>query len=415
MAAAVTKQTSLTGTIGLSPTEAYSQLRDAGAVAWDPEVNAWIASSYDACREVFTRDNEAFRHQYQEFRGTPLGDLLGARHLAILSGPDHTRLHQWFLRLFSPKTVDGWRETIIRPVINERIDRFVVRGSAELFSELANPLPPTVIASIMGLPTDDAWILRIKHLISTVFAGFPESFAATEGSLDGIFDSPRFKASMAAAAEAVGMLRPFIEERRSGEGSDPISLLWRDGREMFADWDVADVTALCRQMFSAGSDTTSQGLAAAFRLLLDHPMLVEEIHTGNDRTVAAIVEEALRLHGPTVFRGRVANCPVELGGASIKTNDVVIAHQAAANRDPNHYEHADEIDLERKAPRDHMAFVFGPRTCVGAALARAELQEALRLVAQRLPGLRWDPQAEIPALVTTSIRRDKNLPVVFDV
>lgn len=408
-------EASLTATVGQAPAEAYEQLREAGEVVWDPSVQAWIVTSYDACRAVFMQDNQAFRHQYQEYKGTPLGDLLGARHLAILSGNEHKQLHTWFLRTLSAKAVDGWRETIIRPIINARIDRFITRGHAELFEEMANPLPPTVMASLMGLPTDDAWIVKIKGHLSEVFKGFPESFAATEGSREAMFSSPRFQHAIANAQQVIEMLRPYIEARESGDGDDPISMLWRDGRAMFPDWGIKDMIALSRQMFSAGSDTTSQGLASAFRLLLDHPMLVQEIHGGNPRTVVAIVEEALRLNPPSVFRERIANCPASVAGVTMDEGDAVVVHQAAANRDPKHYEHPNEVDLARKTPGDHMAFIFGPRTCVGAALARAELQEAVRIVAERLPGLRWDPDAPVPPLLTTGIRTEKHLPVVFDV
>src|SRR6185503_17388446 len=113
----------------------------------------------------------------------------------------------------------------------------------------------------------------------------------------------------------------------------------------------------------------------ALHHLMREPHLQVELRDGDVETVERFSEEVLRLYGAVQFRPRMANADTELAGARIRKDDVLISLHACANVDEARYERPLEVDLCRSVPRDHIALGFGPRFCVGAALARAEIEE----------------------------------------
>jgi cytochrome P450 len=112
--------------------------------------------------------------------------------------------------------------------------------------------------------------------------------------------------------------------------------------------------------------------------------------------VPRFVEEVLRLNGSVQFRPRLVTADTELAGTPLKKGDMVVAFLLAANRDPGHYECPHAVDLDRKVPTDHIAFNYGNRICLGAALARAELRTAITQALDKFPHLELDPDAEPP-------------------
>lgn len=192
-----------------------------------------------------------------------------------------------------------------------------------------------------------------------------------------------------------------------------ISRLRRDGPGLVPGWDTPDMLSNIRHMLFAGSGTTTHALASTLYLLLTEPGLDEAVRAGGDKAVRTLVEESLRLHGPVHYRSRRANRDFELGGATVRADDPIISVQSAANRDPARYQNPAAVDLGRPNPRDQIAFNYGPRTCVGANLARMEVQETVRAVLERLPGLRLDPDAAPPRLGGLQLRDFRPLNVLF--
>jgi len=148
--------------------------------------------------------------------------------------------------------------------------------------------------------------------------------------------------------------------------------------------------------------------------LLDRRAIrLAESAADRDEAIRRFVEEALRLFGAVHFRPRVANQDVELAGEAIKKDDHLLCVNLSANRDPARYGCPHAVKMDRASPRDHLAFHSGPRTCIGAALARAELQEAVRAVLDRLPDLRPDPSAEPPTFKGFLMRSYRPLHALF--
>lgn len=385
----------------------YDAKRAEAEVQWDDSMNAWLVLSYRACKELERNDDKLFRHAYLDMDSDLYVEIEGGpRNLLFLPDEDHQPIHRLLLRMLNPNSVEEHREQLIRPLVHRLIDRFAARGTAELVSEFAERLPVRVIAALMDLPyLDDEWIEECKHNMDEI-AVFLEAHTTTDEELS--------RRAITASNRLNEMLMPVIDERRNGEANDLISRLWREGPNALDGWDEIDMRANIRVLFFGGSDTTSHVLANSFYLLMTQPELVDEIRERGDDGVKRFVEEALRMFGAVHFRPRVANQDIELGGAQVSKDDHLLAVNLAANRDPSRYECPHQVRFDRQSPRDHLAFHSGPRTCVGAALARVELQEAIKAFTERLGDMRLDPDApEKPSFQGFLMRSYRPLHAVF--
>jgi cytochrome P450 len=371
------------------PFRFYERMRAAGPVTWDESMDSWLVTSHAACKEVQLGEEQAYRHAYLDMGSDVFVEVEGGpRNLLFLPGEDHQRVHRLLLRLLNPNEVEAHREALVRPLVHSLMDQFAPTGSAELVDEFAELLPVRVIAALMDLPyRDEEWIRSCKHCMEEI-AVFLEAFA--------VDDDDVVRRATAASNVMNGLLMPYINARRDGDGDDLISRLWRGGAEALDGWDEIDMRANVRIIFFGGSDTTTHVLANAFYVLMTDRALAASVRDGGPEAINRFVEEALRLYGAIHFRPRVANHDVELAGCPISADERLLTVNMAANRDPDHYPSPDDVRLDRATPRDHLAFHSGPRTCIGAALARVELQESIAAFLERFPDARLDPGAEPP-------------------
>jgi cytochrome P450 len=384
----------LTTTKNSEPFDYFDELRSTEPVHWDEAMQAWVVTDYALAKGVMREDKKSFRH--------PFADMMTEAMIAIEGGPrarnfqhgeTHSRMHRWLLSQFNPRNVDGWRSTIIRPVLDELISRFAADGRVELMSQLADPFPVRVIAAVMDLPwRDDAWIAECKRLMDAKLEYL---------QFQGQQEDPELAArTIEAMNEFNDLVRPYVDARRDATGTDFISETWRAGTSLIPDWNEVDTLGMVTGMFFAGSDTSMHTIANAFHVLGQDEGLKARLREEGPKTIELFTEEILRLHGAVQFRLRRANEDVEVGGVQIKKDETVLNLHAAANRDPKVWgkcPHA--VDLDREGPlrpRDHLAFSFGPRTCAGAALARAEIQEAVAAMLRWFPDLTMDESPDLP-------------------
>ena len=407
-------------TVDVEPWDYYEGVRTAGDVVWDETLQAWLVSSYDLIKEVGRRDDDDFVLSYviDERRPAPMGLSpeewryfigLGAKHFIVTdAGEPHERQHRWWMHAFTPRVLRQWQESLFRPICHRQIDAFAADGRADLVTQYANRVAPRVIASMMGLPhDDDGWL---KHMDSL----FVPRLALKQRIAESTVERELVDRALAATRELEEMLRPYVRARRNRAGDDLISMVWRDAEQLFGeDWDELDVLGLVTAVWEGGSGTTMYSTANGLYLLLTRPDLREQVEAGAPKAVPNLIEEALRLYGPVFMRPRIAVRDVELGGVSIRRGEQVVLLLVSGSRDPDHYAHAPEPDLARKAPRDHLAFMFGPRTCPGQALGRVELEEIVAALLDRLPSMRLDPEAEPPVFRGLLTRRWLPLNVVF--
>jgi cytochrome P450 len=397
---------------GVEPWDFYEELRGGASAAWDESMQAYVVPSYSLSRQVALDSENWAKVQHGvahvEIDDQTYRELLagpgGERHIWLLEGEDYRRMHGWWMRLLAPSVAEGSRAHI-RQIVDLQLDRLVDRGRADMEAEFCGRVPSRVIASVMGLPwQDDAWIDRVMAKLTDAF-GFVSSLSVTQETID---------RSLSAGRELAAQLEPIALQRRSGEGEDLISRFWAEGPQIFADWHVGDVVTGIRHMFATASDTTAAAIANALYVLLTHgESLVDEVRHGGSRAIMRFVEETLRMVGVVHFEPRRAERDMMLGDTLVTAGQTVVILLGAAGRDEAKYRCPRQIDLERASPRDHLAFGAGSRSCVGRALARVEIQEAIAAVLERLPDLRFDPSAPKPECQGFMMRRYAPLGVLF--
>ena len=221
---------SLRSTEGAEPFGYFDQLRAHEPVHWDSGMNAWVVTSYDLARQVMRQDEKAFRHPFSDMK-TPamVATQGGPRGRNFQHGETHGRMHRWILRQFHPRLIPAWRTELIRPIADELIGRFSGAGHADLVTALANPLPVRVIAAMLELPwRDDDWIAHCRRLMDE-----KDAYLQSQGQAE---DPELARQTIRAMEELNDLLRPFVRDRRSGQGTDFISQCWQAGPDMLPDW-----------------------------------------------------------------------------------------------------------------------------------------------------------------------------------
>jgi len=396
-------------TVDRDPFAFYEAVRTRGDIVWDDEMQAWLATSYDAAKQVMRNDKVLFRHPYKDMLEHVPGllEVEGPRNKNFLHGDEHTPFHRWFLHRFSPTAVDLWRDSLLVPIADRLIDEFAPAGRAELVDDFADRFSIRVIAGVMGLPwQDDAWLAHAKELLDA-----KQRFLDAHGNDP---DGTVTATAITAAKDLAELLMPFIDARCDGAENDLISIMWRDGNSLRPDWCEEDIVSNVTHLFFAGTDTTTHAIANAFHAMLTTLGLPDQLRSGGRPAIERYAEETLRLWGSPHFRPRIANVDTEICGVPIAAGETVVVLIVGANHDEQRFACPHEIQFDRKAPRDHLSFSFGPQSCGGAALARAEIQEAVARVLERLPNMRLDAQAEPPAYTGFLLRSFRPLHVLFD-
>lgn len=398
------RTTSFNDIDGVDPYPFYEAVRAQGPVVWDEGAKAWLITGYAECRQI-ELDEKEFRHPYADASDNLIEIKGGRRNVTILQGEEHKAMHAFLLRMFSPRLIEQYRQHNICPVIDLLLDRIMPQGKADLVDQFGMQFPPRVLMSLFAMDWhDEPLVRRVYDLHADVLA-----WVGQQNRGDALTGRAR-----AAAREINEILMPYLIARKAAPGEDLISRVWQEGPNALADFSDADALATTREMFLAGTDTTVHALSNAIYLLLTDAELMARLRAERGKPLATFVEEVLRLYGSVQYRFRLANQDSVISGVPVRKDDALILINAAANRDPARYGCPAHVDLERKSAKDHLAFNAGPRTCIGAALARAEMIDAINALFDRTENLRLDPDAEPPRFRFHYIRSFAPLNVLFD-
>jgi len=325
-------------------------------------------------------------------------ELTGRQQRSILAmeGPDHARLRRLVAPAFTPRAADRLRP-FMREVVDGLVDAVVDQGRCELVDDVCEPYPIPIICELLGAPQSD-WKL-FSQWATDIFRIFNNDVAN---------DLPRIKAAMAELDEYV---RAMIDERRTHPTDDLLSNMIaaeEQGDRLSTD----ELVMMTEAVLMAGTDTTRNQLACSVALLAEHPD--QWAMLGDDPELAPrAVEETMRYLGAVRGTARLAAEDIELKGVVFPTGTLVATSLAAANFDADVWPDPHRFDITRQpsgAPQ--MTFGSGIHFCLGASLARAELAEALPLLARRMPDLALDGSIEWkPA--TVGIWGPSRLPLRF--
>ena len=355
----------------------------------------WLVSGYENVRQMITDPRFSRARAVAPDRTRQGFEMFAAGSINGMDPPEHTRLRKLVASAFTARRVAAMRPRVAS-IVGELLDALLSRPRpADLVSGFSLPLPAQVICEMLGVPAEDT-----------------EHFHAWSDTVLGDWqrDSDEI---MTALIELYGYFGRLIALKRSQPTNDLMSALItaRDDADRLSE---DELTVLCCTLLIGGHETTANQINLSLLLLLDHPAELAKLRT-DPSLIPGAVEELLRfsrLGG--LAPARVTTEDVHLGGVTIPAGEEVIPLFASANRDPSVFRDPERFDVSRDAAH-HLSFGAGVHHCVGAQLARVELQEAFCGLIGRLPGLRLAvPASELQFKPGMAIHSLRELPVLWD-
>jgi len=332
-------------------------------------------------------------------------EMMGITDPAILNRPPsilaaegdvHTRLRRLVAKAFSPRSADRLRP-FMREVVNELIDPVAATGRADIAVDICEPYPIPIICELFGAPQEDLQLF--SDWATDIFRIFNNNLAEDKAAI------------IRAQDELDTYIGDLIERRRSTPSDDLISAMIQaesDGDRL----SHAELVMMCEAVLMAGTDTTRNQLGCSLSLFAAHPEQWKLLADQPELAPRA-VEETMRFFGTVRGTVRFASEDIEYRDVVFPAGTFIGLSLAQANRDPSIFDGPAEFDITRDPPdKPQLTFGSGIHYCLGAALARAEQQEALTIMAKRLPDLElageivWKPS-------TVRIFGPEHLPVRF--
>ena len=361
-------------TIGLERQDAIEAIRTAHAEHWLARTD--MGYSVTRLQDVTTilRDKRfhsalSIVQRSPEVAGTEWAENRG-QSILTMEGDSHARLRRLVAPAFTPASANRLRPTM-RAVVGELVDRVAGQGECELVADVCEPYPIPIICELLGAPPQD-WKL-FSAWATDIFRIFNNNL---------VEDLPLIQR---AGTELTEYVTEMIAERRSDPREDLLSdliAIEEEGDRLSTE----EMTMLAQAVLMAGTDTTRNQLACSVALFSEHPdqwaLLAEQ-----PELAGRAVEESMRYLGAVRGTARFASEDIVYRDVLFPAGTLVSTSLAGANRDPEAFEDPDVFDITRERGTAQMTFGAGIHFCMGAALARAELQESLPLLARRMPDL----------------------------
>jgi cytochrome P450 len=319
-----------------------------------------------------------------------------------MDDPRHARQRGIVARSFTPKQLQGVLDSVAT-ICTEVIDGFCEQGEADLVEVLSQPFPLLVICDMMGIPRSEFdTVLQATNVI--LGAGDPEMLGGTDDPMTAI---------LGAGMQLIQLMNELADERRKNPKDDLTTALVHNevGEDMLAPHEIGPFFIL---LAVAGNDTTRTAISHGMDLLHRNPDQ-RKIWTDDLEGVAAsAVEEIVRVASPVTFMRRTATKDATVVDSEISEGDKLILFYGAANRDPRAFDDPERFDVLR-TPNNHVGFGGpGPHFCLGAHLARREVNVAFRQLLSRLPDIELTgPPVPLEPMGVPLVGGIKRLPVRF--
>jgi cholest-4-en-3-one 26-monooxygenase len=357
------------------PHEAWTELRRRAPVLWiEPDEGIpYYAITRHADVVHISRDPGLFTN-WPRFKASVGSDEAAkARTLSSMDPPEHRNYRQLVSRHFTPRALAKLREPIeaVALELMEALGEPGTENELDFVDKIAAPLPILIIAWLLGLPRDDWPLLyRMTH--------------AMTGFADPEYQQPGETPAQTIArgrAEIYAYFADLAKERRARPGDDLVSLLARstiDGAPIGEE----ELLAYYLILIVAGNETTRNAISGGVHALIEHSEQWRALRADSSLASTA-VEEVLRYVSPVIHHARTASRDTEIGGVAIRAGQTVALFYPSANRDESVFEDPFSFRIDRR-PNPHLAFGIGEHVCLGAHLARIEIELVLRHLAQRV-------------------------------
>lgn len=358
------------------PYPAFATLRAAGPVHWHEGLGVYVAVSHRACDAVL-RDRALGRiwRDREPAEQFPAFNLLHRTSILENEPPTHTRLRRLISGAFGRGHVERmrpWIAGLADRLVGELAGRVRAEGSADLLALVAEPVPVEVIAELLHVPHADRHLLRpwSNAIVKMYEYGLPQE---------------QQRAAEEAAAAFVAYLRDLVAERRRTLREDDLVsdlVAAADGADRLTE---DEVIGTCVLLLMAGHEATVNVTGNGLLALLTRPDQWRQV-VDDERLVPSAVEEMIRFDSSLQLFERTAATDVEICGTTVPAGRKIAALLGAANRDPEVFPDPDRFDVAR-TPNPHLGFGAGIHFCIGAPLARVEVQSVLSALRRRMPQL----------------------------
>lgn len=377
------------------PYDAYRRLREQGPVSWFEPSGQFLVSRHEDVNALL-RDRRLGRtylhvatHEEMGRPAPPAQDdpfwTLNNNGMLDREPPDHTRLRRLVSQAFTPRRVEALRPVVER-LAGGLVDAFVAKGGGDLIAEVAEPLPVTVIAELLGIPESDRHLLRPW---SAAICGMYE------------LNPPRETAAGAvrAAEEFSGYLRGLARRRAADPQDDLVSAL-----AAVEGLSEDELIGTCVLLLNAGHEATVNVTGNGWWALFRNPDQLAKLRA-DASLVPAAIEELMRYDTPLQMFERWVLEDIEVHGQRIARGQEVALLFGSANHDPAVFTDPERLDVERR-DNPHISFGAGIHYCLGAPLARIELVASFTALLAKAPGLRLEREpAWKPGYVIRGLER----------
>jgi cytochrome P450 family 142 subfamily A polypeptide 1 len=346
------------------PEPAYAYLRAHRPVYWDPINELWGISRH---RDIVAIEKDPATWTNE---GGYRPNIAADPSMIGVDDPLHAARRRLVARRFTPRAVTT-HEELVRSTVVSLVDAVAARGSAEVVSELAAPLPAKMIGHLLGFP-DDWWPKLVEWSSTTILLGGGPRYFNDDGIL---------------AAAAFGQASLELANERRGCPVDDLMSVWTQAEVDGCPLNDDDLSSDALLLLDGGAETTRTVIANGIDTLIRHPDQRRLLRDEPARIPIA-VEELIRWTTPILNMCRVATRDTEVAGTPITAGQQVVLMYSSANRDETVFEDPHRFDVTRD-PNPHISFGFGTHFCLGAALARYELRLMFEELARRLDDWAW--------------------------
>ncbi|MBM7172314.1 cytochrome P450 [Streptomyces sp. G44] len=355
------------------PRPLYDIIRKGGPL-YRSKANALVVTGHTLGTEILRDRSLNICHTNGKAPGMQLMERVGwDGSILNLDPPDHTRIRRLAQPAFTPRKIAEYRVSVER-VCHELLDKAERRGGFDLIRDYAGPLPIAVIGDMLGVPeSEHERFYRHGRVIGSI--------------IDGITSLDMARDFKHAHSEYLKLFAELIEARRAAPADDLVSVLAAaHGEDKVTEHELL---ALCATLAVTGFETTTNLIGNGVLALLENPeqwqLFLDDPDLG-----PKVVEETLRYDSPALQATRIPHEEREVAGQRVKVDEALVVLVGAANHDPEVYRDPDRFDILREGEPDHLSFSGGIHFCIGAPLARMEGDVALRVLAERMPKLRFD-------------------------
>ena len=382
------------------PYPVLRELRQATPIFWYEPAKQWMLTRYSSIHAALRdrRLGRAYHHRFSpeelglepEYTSWPRFAETERWSLLNLEPPDHTRIRVLISKVFTPSSINALRP-LIEHESSSRLARLAARSQFDLLADYAQPFSVAVICAMLGVPANDTpLLLRWSHDIVKMY-----ELDAAPGSAEN---------AELAAGEFIDYVHTLIAAKRAHPDAALVSQLIaveEQGDRLTVDEILSTIIVL----LNAGHEATVNTLGNGMRAFMRHRHEWTRVTSGEVATRPA-VEEMIRWDPPLhLFDRWVLEHDVEIAGQSIARGEMVAMLFGSANRDPEHFPDADRFDAGR-GDASHVGFGGGIHFCIGAPLARLELDASLTQLVRQFPDLELAEEPEYhPTFVIRGLQR----------